>query len=120
MGVKIAGADEPATVSTRIAGFVKQVSAVFPELFTGIAASLEAVDPAIGGFTVPPPATLIESEPLLFDIAGAAAVDRPDVLEGVCALPLAVFSFKRAPLPDAMDSDEAPDNSRAEWRPNFI
>jgi hypothetical protein len=112
-------------VSIRIVGFIEQVSAVFPEPFTGIAPSLEVVDPAIGGFTVPPPATLIEPEPPLFGAAGdepPAAVDLPDVFEGDCAgdLSAAVLPFKRAPPPEAMGWDDAPDNRPAEWRPNFI
>jgi hypothetical protein len=125
MGVKIAGAGEPATVSIRIVGFIEQVSAVFPEPFTGIAPSLEVVDPAIGGFTVPPPATLIEPEPPLFGAAGdepPAAVDLPDVFEGDCAgdLSAAVLPFKRAPPPEAMGWDDAPGNRPVGWRPNFI
>ncbi len=125
MGVKIAGAGEPATVSIRIVGFVEQVSAVFPDPLAGIAPSLEVVDSAIGGFTVPPPATLIEPEPALFGAAGdepPAAVDLPDVLEGDCAgdLSAAVLPFKRARPPEAMGWDDAPGNRPVEWRPNFI
>src|SRR5258708_7993773 len=87
MGVKIAGAGEPATVSIRIVGFVEQVSAVFPKPLTGSAASLEVVDPAIGGFTLPPPATLIEPEPPLFGAAGdepPAAPSLPQRLASDC------------------------------------
>src|SRR6476620_1243863 len=66
MGVKTAGAGDPATLRILMVGFVEHVIAMLPPMFCGMAPSFGFVDPATGGLTVPPPAILIDPAPVWF------------------------------------------------------